>query len=145
MKELFNQITSGVVVTIVQRGFLYSDHVDTRERDLVLEDFVTLFRYLISNKYLEMRCKIKGKENVNNIINEFKKLGVSVDVLRNEESWLGVEVYEVDALLSINLPQEKKQSLIKEFYVVADAVLIYPVGYISWDEYFKRQRTDTHM
>lgn len=145
MKEIFNQITSGVAITIVQKGFLYSDHVDTRKRDLILEDFVTLFRYLISNKYLAISCKIKGKDNVNNIINELKKIGVSVDVLRNEESFFEVEMYEVDALLSINLPQEKKQIFIKEFYVVVDAVLVYPVGYISWDEYFKRQRTDNRM
>jgi hypothetical protein len=143
--KLFNGITSSGEITIVQQGFLYSDRVDTRTNKLVLKDFVTLLRYFLKNKYLEIRFEIQGKENANNVLIELKKLGVSTDVLKNKESWLGIETYEVDVLLNINLPKDKIQDLIKSFYVLVDAALVYPVGYMSWDSYFKQKNSTNHL
>lgn len=138
--KLFKNITSGGEITIVQKGFLYSDKVDTRKEELTFNDFIILTRYLLKNQYLKISFEVKGKENVDNILTELKKLGISVEVLRNELSWIvETEMYEVDVLFSIKLSENKIQSLIERFYVVEDAVLVYPVGYMSWDSYFNQK------
>ncbi len=143
--KIFNSITSNGGITIVQKGFLYSDRVDTRENELILKDFVTLARYLLKNKYLSISFKIEGKENADDVLMKLKKLGISVEVLRNELFWIiELDQYEVDLLLTINLPEEQVKKLIEEFYVVVDAVLVYPVGYISWGSYFNQKKTLSH-
>ena len=141
IKKLFKQITSGGEISIVQKGFLYEARVDTRERELVFKDFVTLVRYFLKNQYLEICLKIQGKKNVDNILAELKKTGVSVHILQNELFWIiELDEYEVDILLSTNLPEDKIQTLIEGFYEVVDAVLLYPVGYMSWSDHFNQKQ-----
>ncbi len=130
--KLFKDITSYGEVTIVQTGFLYEDRVDTREEKLTLKDFITLVRYFIENKYLEMRLKISGEQNKDKVFEELKKVGVSVEIVRNELNWIEEDKYEIDALLHLDLPTDKVQNLTEEFYVVRDAILVYPVGYKSY-------------
>jgi len=139
INKLFEKFTSPGGITIVQKGFLYSDRVDTRRQELTFRDFVILTRYLLKNKYLEISFEIEGKDNVNKVIEDLKNTGVSVEVLRNELFWIiELDRYEVDLLLSIDLSKEQVKKLIEGFYVVIDAVLVYPVGYISWGEYFQK-------
>jgi hypothetical protein len=137
--ELFKNITSNAEIVVVQNGFLYEDRVDRRAHKLFLKDFVTLVKYLLTNKYLAISFEIEGQENANEVLDKLKKTGASVEVLRNELNWIiELQRYEVDILLTIDLPHDRVQSLVEAFYIVEDAVLIYPVGYMSWGEYFQK-------
>ncbi len=134
--KLFKLLSSRGTITIIQKGFLYSDRVDTRKEKITLKDFIILTRHLLEHKNLKICFETEGKPNADGVIEDIKNTGVSVEVLRKEPSWLGFEWYEVDLLLHLSLPQEELKELIEDFYVVVDAVLVYPVGYISWDQYF---------
>ncbi|MGI9118316.1 MAG: hypothetical protein ACR2IQ_02105, partial [Minisyncoccia bacterium] len=58
INQLFKNITSYGEVTVVQNGFLYEARVNRREERLILKDFVTLVRYLLKNKYLQISFEI---------------------------------------------------------------------------------------
>ena len=137
--KLFEKLTSQGKISIVQEGFLYSDRVDTRSQELILKDFIILVRYLLKNKYLNISFMTKGADNANKIIADLKNTGLSVEILKNELFWIiEIDNYEVDLLLSIDLPEERKKKLIEDFYVIRDAILVYPIGYMSWSEHFKK-------
>lgn len=143
--SLFKRITSYGEINLVQEGFLHEARVDTREHKLILKDFLTLTRHFLKNNYLEIRFKIKGKENALSILLELEKFGLRVSVLRNELHWIILtDIYEVDALLTINLPEKDVKKLIEGFYVVVDAALVYPVGYMSWESYFNQNKIISH-
>lgn len=136
--KLYEKLTSHGKITIVQKGFLYSDTVNTREQEITFKDFVIILRYLLKNKYLKISFHIEGKDNADSIIEDLKNIGVSMDLLRNELFWITeLDRYEIDFVLSIGLSEERRKELIETFYRVYDAVLVHPVGYISWEEYFK--------
>lgn len=68
-----------------------------------------------------------------------RAIGVTVTVLRNEHSCFGIDTYEVDALLTIDLCEEAILQLSERFYQIVDAALIYPVGYMAWGDYLKNK------
>lgn len=139
ISTLFKNITSCGEITLVQKGFLYESRVDTRTGKLTLKEFIILLRHFLENKYLAIQLEIKGKENASKVLVELEKYGMRVSVLRNELNWItATDVYELDILLTSNLPEDKVKSLISTFYVVEDAVLVWPIGYMSWGEYFQK-------
>jgi hypothetical protein len=140
INKLFQTVISHGGITIVQKGFLYTDRVDTRRQELTFKDFVVLTRYLLENKYLKISLEIEGEDNVNKVLEDLKNIGLSVEVLRKELFWIiELDSYEVDLILSIDLPEDQVKKLIEGFYIVPDAVLVYPVGYISWAEHFQKK------
>jgi hypothetical protein len=139
IEELFKILTSHGEITIVQKGFLYGPRVDTRERELVLKDFITLAWHLLRKNYLQISFTIKGQRNALQVPEDIKKVGISVEVLRNELNWIiELDEYEVDALLHLNLPEETVEELLEQFYQLPDAVMVYPTGHMSWQTYLEK-------